>query len=135
MKRNEKTRCEILAKWSVDPNISLIQLARKCNNNYYTVQRVVLKLKEDRSMQDKPKTGRPKGLIDKKLEKLVVHIIHRHPSMFIRDIARTAALGYHWHEDCDVLMLVTGIQLNIKKEISLYANFIKIAKESELFPS
>ncbi|KAF2905905.1 hypothetical protein ILUMI_00270 [Ignelater luminosus] len=92
MKRNEKIRCKIMAKWSVDPNISLKRLARKCNKNYYTVRKVVLRLKEGRSMQDKPRTGRPKGLIDKNLEKRVVHIIHRHPSMSIRDIAKKQVL-------------------------------------------
>ncbi|KAF2893864.1 hypothetical protein ILUMI_12305 [Ignelater luminosus] len=90
MKQNEKIRCEIVAKWSVDPNTSLKQLARKCNKNYYTVRRVVLRLKKDRSIQDKPRTGRPKGLIDENLEKRIVHIIHRHSSMSIRDIAKKA---------------------------------------------
>ncbi|KAF2905399.1 hypothetical protein ILUMI_00788 [Ignelater luminosus] len=45
-------------------------------------------------MQDKPRIGHPKGLIDKNLEKRVVHIIHHHPSMSIRDIAKKAGTSH-----------------------------------------
>ena len=94
MNKNEHIRQNILAKWSLNPSIPYKKLAKECKTTYATVRRTILRIQEGKPINDAPKSGRPKGPANKKLDDKVVTLLKRKPSMSIRDVGKKCGISH-----------------------------------------
>lgn len=94
MSEKEKVREAIFAKLRENPHMSYKKLASEVRVSYFLARRVALRFKEEGTVKDKARSGRPKHSVNKQLERRVIGFIERNPNMSIRDIAKKAKTSH-----------------------------------------
>lgn len=91
MKQNKvENRQKIVAKYLENPSSSIRWIASQLHLPVSTVRRTIIKFREEYTIEDKPKSGRPKGPANKSMEKKVVRVLKDKPLLSVRDIAKKA---------------------------------------------
>lgn len=89
MKAEKETiRKKIVAKFLENTNSSMRLIASQLHLPVSTVRRNIIKFRDQHTIGDKPKSGRPKGPVNKKLEKIVVQLLKNKSLLSVRDLAQ-----------------------------------------------
>lgn len=86
--QRETVRIKIVHEWKKNPQVSYSIIAKICNTSKSNVCKTLLRFKEHNTTKSRPKTGRPKGPSNTKLEKNILKTMKKNRSMSVRDIAK-----------------------------------------------
>ncbi|KAF2882496.1 hypothetical protein ILUMI_23680 [Ignelater luminosus] len=79
---------DILRIYSENDFLSYSLIAQQAECSRWTVKHSIEKMREGFSVKDKPRSGKPEGPSDVKLEKKIVKYIERHITASLRNVAR-----------------------------------------------
>lgn len=85
-----EVRKNILDDWCKNKGMTLRKLAKKYNVSPAGVHKLINKFGTTVTLEDLPKSGRKRGPSDPELQKRVVQMFNRKPSLSVRDAARKA---------------------------------------------
>lgn len=84
----EAIRKRIVAKYLENSSCSMSFIALQLHLPVSTVRRTIIKFRDEQTIEDKPKSGRPRGPSNKILEKKIVRVLKSKPLLSVRDVAQ-----------------------------------------------
>ena len=82
---------EIVAKYLQNSSASTKAIANVVKTTMWTVRRIIKRLNEEGTVKEKGKSGRPRGISNKNIEKKILRLLHRDPTQSIRDTVKKAS--------------------------------------------